>query len=143
MKQVHVNKISDDELREAYADKQHIGKVAVHFNLPHITVWRRLRNLGVEVKTVKTGIPIPLKEILEGEHPYYQTFKLNKRLLADGVFENKCSICGIQEWNSLPISMQLDHINGCSYDHRLENLRFLCPNCHSQTDTWCGKNKKG
>jgi 5-methylcytosine-specific restriction endonuclease McrA len=55
--------------------------------------------------------------------------------------EYKCANCGIKEWNNLPLSLQLDHINGVNNDHRLENLRFLCPNCHSQTDTYSGKNK--
>ena len=39
------------------------------------------------------------------------------------------------------LSLQLDHINGINNDHRIENLRFLCPNCHSQTETYAGKNK--
>ncbi|MGB2240169.1 MAG: HNH endonuclease [Pseudomonadales bacterium] len=53
-----------------------------------------------------------------------------------------CSSCGIgDEWNGKPITLQLDHINGVNNDHRLDNLRMLCPNCHSQTDTWCGRNK--
>ena len=38
--------------------------------------------------------------------------------------------------------LQLDHINGINTDHRLENLRLLCPNCHSQTPTYCGVNVK-
>ena len=53
-----------------------------------------------------------------------------------------CSECGVGEvWNSKSLVLQLDHINGVHNDHRLENLRLLCPNCHSQTDTFCGKNK--
>lgn len=40
------------------------------------------------------------------------------------------------------MSLQLDHINGINTDNRLENLRLLCPNCHSLTPTFCGKNKK-
>jgi 5-methylcytosine-specific restriction endonuclease McrA len=52
----------------------------------------------------------------------------------------KCDICGNNgSWNGLPLSLQLDHINGISNDNRLENLRFLCPNCHSQTETYAGK----
>jgi len=50
----------------------------------------------------------------------------------------KCSLIG--EWNGKSINLQLDHINGNRKDHRLENLRWLCPNCHSQTDTFCSKN---
>ena len=57
-----------------------------------------------------------------------------------GILESKCNNCGISEWLGVPISLELDHINGIGYDHRLENLRMLCPNCHSQTDTYCGRN---
>jgi hypothetical protein len=51
-----------------------------------------------------------------------------------------CGECGIgEEWNGKSLVLQLDHINGIFNDHRLENLRLLCPNCHSQTDTFSGK----
>ena len=141
MKQIHSEKITDEQLISEYHNIKHIGKLAVKFNLPHITIWRRLNKLGIKLEIIKTGIKIPIQEILNGEHPYFQTYKLNKRLLKEGIFENKCSDCGISDWKGKPLNMQLDHINGCSHDHRLENLRFLCANCHSQTDTFCGKNK--
>lgn len=51
-----------------------------------------------------------------------------------------CSECKIDEWNNKPIVLDLDHINGLSNDNRYLNLRFLCPNCHSQTETYRGKN---
>jgi len=54
--------------------------------------------------------------------------------------EYKCVHCNIKEYNGKPITLQLDHINGVNTDHRKENLRWLCPNCHSQTDTWGYKN---
>jgi hypothetical protein len=72
----------------------------------------------------------------------FQTFKLKQRLLNEGLIQNKCFECGIISWNGKEISLHLDHINGKSNDHRIENLRMLCPNCHSQTDTYCAKNKK-
>jgi Zn finger protein HypA/HybF involved in hydrogenase expression len=57
--------------------------------------------------------------------------------------EYSCALCGITEWQNKPIVLQVDHINGVHYDNRLENLRFLCPNCHSQTDTFCGAGNTG
>ena len=53
-----------------------------------------------------------------------------------------CAECGLgEEWRGKPITLQLDHVNGIHTDNRLENLRLLCPNCHTQTETFCGKNK--
>ncbi|MFA9445403.1 HNH endonuclease [Egicoccus sp. AB-alg6-2] len=43
-------------------------------------------------------------------------------------------------WRGRPLSLHLDHISGDPRDNRLENLRLLCPNCHAQTPTHCGKN---
>lgn len=67
---------------------------------------------------------------------------VRNRLLRDGVFTNACSDCGLTQWRGRPISMHIDHINGIRDDHRLENLRMLCPNCHSQTPTYGGRNAK-
>jgi 5-methylcytosine-specific restriction endonuclease McrA len=67
---------------------------------------------------------------------------VRRRLLSEGLLLNECSICGLQEWLGQPIAMHIDHINGVRDDHRLENLRMLCPNCHSQTPTYGGRNVK-
>lgn len=64
------------------------------------------------------------------------------RLIKYGLLENCCNICGIVEWNGKPISLHLDHIDGDATNNLLSNLRILCPNCHSQTKTYCGKNTK-
>ena len=65
-----------------------------------------------------------------------------KRIIRDLLIEYKCSCCNLGSiWNDKPIVLQLDHINGVNDDHRLENLRFLCPNCHTQQDTYAAKNR--
>jgi len=52
-----------------------------------------------------------------------------------------CAECGISDYNGKPISLQLDHIDGCAGNNMPDNLRLLCPNCHSQTEHFGGKNK--
>lgn len=55
---------------------------------------------------------------------------------------SSCAICGISNmWNNLPLTLQLDHIDGDSDNNNLNNLRLVCPNCHSQTDNFSGKNR--
>jgi 5-methylcytosine-specific restriction endonuclease McrA len=92
-------------------------------------------------KTQNPSGKIPLNDILDGKHPQYQTFKLKKRLLEEGLLLNKCSCCGLMEWLGNPISIELDHIDGNRNNHSLSNLRMLCPNCHSQTPTFGSKKR--
>lgn len=65
---------------------------------------------------------------------------LKQRLIQTGLKENRCERCGITEWQGKPLNMQLHHKNGDGTDNRLENLELLCANCHSQTDTYGGRN---
>jgi len=64
-----------------------------------------------------------------------------KRLIAGKYKEYKCEICGVNEWNGKSLRLQVHHINGDHSDNRLENLQLLCPNCHTQTDTYARQNK--
>lgn len=73
----------------------------------------------------------------------YSRGTLKSRLIKEGVLENRCNNCGIKPtWNGKVLVLVLDHINGVRNDHRFSNLRLLCPNCNSQTETFCGKNVK-
>jgi hypothetical protein len=67
--------------------------------------------------------------------------KLKHELYKNKLLEEKCYHCNLGNiWNGKLITLQLEHINGDHFDNRIENLTILCPNCHSQTDTWCSKN---
>lgn len=69
---------------------------------------------------------------------------IKRRLIKNGLVKYECARCHSNgDWEGEKLSLHLDHINGVSNDNRLSNLRFLCPNCHSLTDTYAGKNSKG
>ena len=73
---------------------------------------------------------------------YANIASLKRRLVNEKRLEYKCECCGLSEWRGVPLSLNLHHKNGINNDHRIENLSFLCPNCHSITDTFAGKNSK-
>ena len=70
------------------------------------------------------------------------TSTLRKRIIQNKLKEYQCEICKIDDWNNNSISLQLDHKDGDRKNNILDNLRWLCPNCHSQTPTFCSKNIK-
>ena len=69
-------------------------------------------------------------------------YRIKQHLIAAGLKEDKCDCCGISEWNGKPITIQCHHKDGNTKNNKLENLEFLCPNCHSQTDNYGSKNVK-
>ncbi len=94
------------------------------------------------INFVNRFVKMPLEKILTQESTYQNTSALKKRLLQEGLLFNKCYVCNCNPtWNELPLVLQLDHINGKRIDNRIVNLRLLCPNCHSQTASFAGKNR--
>jgi 5-methylcytosine-specific restriction endonuclease McrA len=124
---------------------QAAAKLQIHFN----SFKKRAKELNC-YKTNQSGKGrrkrpsklIPITEIIfECKHPEYQTYKLKNRLIKEGYKKNECEECGQKNvWNNKKLEMELDHIDGNRTNHVLINLKMLCPNCHSQTKTFCGKN---
>ncbi len=85
---------------------------------------------------------IPIEEILIENSTYTNLNRLKIRIVNEKILKYECFECGNEGmWNEKKLSLHLDHKNGINNDHRIENLRFLCPNCHSQTETYNGKNQ--
>lgn len=120
-------------------------KLDIHFN-----TFKRLAKLyncytpnqGGKGTHKSARIKYDTNDILVGKYPEYQAYKLKRRLISEGFKENKCEICGISNWNGLPLNMELHHKDGNRFNNCLDNLQILCPNCHAQTDNFRAKNIK-
>jgi ribosomal protein L44E len=111
----------------------------------YAAVKRHLRRLGLDTSDwlkgrPPTGKPVAELVALGGSN---SRGYIKRRLIKAGVLRNECYECQQHPtWRGKPLVLVLDHINGVSDDYRPENLRLLCPNCNSQTSTFCGRNMK-
>ena len=144
--------VTKEQLVEVINSSLSMSEAAAKLNL-HFNTFKRYaveagvyspnkgRKGGSKPKTDGNG-KIPLQEILDGLHPQYQTYKLKKRLIKAGMKQNICEECGIREYNGKHLECELDHIDGNRTNHNIDNLKMLCPNCHSQTHTFRFKRGK-
>jgi 5-methylcytosine-specific restriction endonuclease McrA len=97
-------------------------------------------NVGARRKQTRYGQP--LADLLT-ENSNFQSHKLKNKLFKEGIKKQLCELCG---WCEISVDgripVELDHLNGDHSDNRIENLRILCPNCHSLQATHRGRNKK-
>jgi hypothetical protein len=149
---------TDDQLRDAVRDScslaetlRRLGLVAAGGNYDHVQ--RRIAELQIDRSHFRgrawnVGLKYdpraiaPLDEVLVANR-WTASHGLKKRLFKAGLKEPRCELCGWKE--PAPdgrIPVELDHINGDRIDNRLENLRILCPNCHSLQSTHRGLNQK-
>lgn len=152
---------TDEQLRDAVAKSRSVCQVFQHMGLrvgggQHMTIKLRIKALGLDTSHftgqgwnkgnvsgyLKPATLIALEQILVKNSPHKAGTSLKQRLIAGGLLENRCALCGLlPEWQGKRLVLRLDHINGIRNDHRLINLRLLCPNCDSQTPTFAGRNK--
>ena len=125
------------EIQE-YAEHHTKNDILKHFNLT-CGVWRGAVKKGlIKSKELK-------KELFEvaTANSKYSRNHLKERIIKNDLIPYVCAICaGIPTWNNKPLVLIIDHINGINNDHRLENLRFVCPNSNSQLPTFAGRNTK-
>lgn len=102
-------------------------------------------NLKPEITDQYRGIKkeaVPLDQVLVRDSNYSRHL-IKKRIILENIIPYKCKKCGLDPiWNNEKLVLVLDHENGINNDNRIENLRFLCPNCNSQTETFTGRNRK-
>lgn len=148
-------RLSRKEFKKLAQDHNSIRSMLVAIGLTpaghrYTTVKARMKEEGIdydafkkrmeETKPRKQGTDLRLVMVKDSTYP---RSKLKPRLIREGVMEYLCQICGQgPEWKGHELVLVLDHINGVNNDHRKKNLRFLCPNCNSQTPTFCGRNHK-
>lgn len=139
----------EQSIREAVSSSTNYTETMKKLNIPYnnrSTLQKKIDEYNIDIshftfKPQKHNLNyVPAKEYLT-ENSHIRQQDLKKKLIKEGYKEDRCEECGCPNiWNGKPITLQLHHINGNSSDNRLENLQILCPNCHSQTDTFTGRN---
>lgn len=127
-----------DEVQRAYDSGLSVRECCDRFGFATAT-WSKAVQRGA-VKARPKAMPIEV--LLVADRRQTNRTHLKQRLLDAGLKKNRCEECGLTEWRGKPLNMALHHVNGMGKDNRLENIQFLCPNCHSQTDNWGGRGVK-
>lgn len=156
-------KMGDEEFSSLVKKSRSYSEVVRSFGLAAVgsggfaVLKKRIRSLGLDcshmrqfvsddranrLKKMADFLKRPTNEILVENSSYVNANKLKQRLVKEGLLEYKCAKCGIDRWNGVELSLHMDHINRDKRDNRIQNLRILCPNCHSQTSTYAGKKNK-
>jgi predicted transcriptional regulator len=124
-----------NEIQRAYDSGMSVRECQAAFGFNRASWHAAVRRGAV----VPRPAAMPIETLLAGARSRNH---LKLRLYAAGVKRPECERCGLVEWRGEALSLALHHVNGDGTDNRLENLQILCPNCHSQTDNFAGRNRR-
>lgn len=136
--------VTEDLLRRTVKENYSYLQVANKLGITRTSVVKYIINYGISTTHFHPGRnrPIPNDKLFTNNSEFIRNSIIKDRLIKESLIQYICQCGQGNSWNKKELVLQLDHINGDRMDNRLENLRFLCPNCHSQTSTYCGKNVK-
>ena len=134
---VKFRKYRKEEFKEAVKNSTSLSQVVNKLDLScsgdcYRSIKNKIKTLDLDVSHFKNKINF---DLIFGSRSSVRKFVIDNNLI-----KYNCSECEIFEWNKKSLCLQLDHIDGNVHNNDLSNLRFLCPNCHSQTSTWGVKN---
>lgn len=147
-------KYTEEQLRAAVRDTFSIRQTLLLLGLKpyggnYETVHRRIKLLDIDTshwrgQGWRKGSTRPIQPAMSNEKVFVKGRLFNsmfrRRLIKDGLVPYVCGKCGTEPlWQDEPLSLHVDHMDGDRWNNELSNLRFLCPNCHSQTHTYCRK----
>lgn len=137
-----------EKILEMIENNETKGEMCRYFNCQHGTLNNVLKELNI---SYKGNQPRKGKEHLETRKDiniylnnlkYITSYKLKLLLFREKIKEKVCESCGLTQWLSGDIPLELHHIDGNRFNNSLENLQILCPNCHTFTETYKTKNCK-